>query len=266
MEHDRFDRLAKRLVGSAASRRALIAGAAGTLLALLCVTCPEAEAALTRKRKPQKKRCPRTRRCGRRCCTRTQECCNRACRAKCPTGSRRNPQTCRCDPLCLAEETVGEGPFCIANSDCCSGVCGATRGEVGTCRIAACVPPTGACTTSVQCCEGFCVPRDPLPPSCVCAVGRQMCGGQCLSFCPEGFIRDAASCECRCRAVDEACPSGGVGGIDGSCCSGECGCVTSDNCTCRKAACVDDNEICFETSDCCRGTCVRIGAFGRCER
>jgi hypothetical protein len=264
MDANRIDQLARRMFTAAGSRRTLLTAAA-TLLGLLGAASPKADAAIRRKRKP-KKRCPRQRRCGRRCCARSQECCKRACRAKCPPGARRNPLTCRCDPPCLTEGTTGDGPTCTTNSECCSGRCGASRQGFSTCRTAACTPPDGACTSNVQCCEGFCATLIGQAPKCTCAIGSEFCGGQCLPPCADGFIHDTATCECRCRAVDEACPNGGIGGLDESCCTGQCGCVTSDNCTCRKATCAVDGGLCLETSDCCRGTCVRVGALGRCER
>jgi hypothetical protein len=141
MDADQFDRLTKTLIPVNTSRRTLLAGVAATLLSLLGDAV--AVTAVKRKGKRQRKKCPRPRRCDRRCCTRSQECCKGVCRRKCPPGTLRNRQTCRCD-ACLLEGTAGDGPLCTSNNQCCSGICGPIRGGViGTCRRAICTPPGG---------------------------------------------------------------------------------------------------------------------------
>jgi hypothetical protein len=250
MDGAHFDRLTRAL----ASRRGLLGGMAGALLAWV----PTAVA--------RPNQCPEDRQCGNRCCKKQQTCKNaqnpakRKCVHHCKDGTKNRGETdedcggtcrtkkkCRLAHLCKRDDDCQGDLFCIERETVCPGAREGVR-RCFTCRTDGdCRPlkPHCLCGSCHQCREDEHCPRTGQPASLdKCVAPRS--GG-----CPAGL-----PCKCRECRIDDDCAEGEVCDEDGLCelcAQGQGGQVQAAACP---TSCVTDDD-CQAGELCEDGTCVR---------
>ncbi|MFT5355207.1 MAG: hypothetical protein ACI9KE_002423 [Polyangiales bacterium] len=141
---------------------------------------------------------------------------------------------------------LSDGGSCTQTADCCSGAC-----ADGVCdSSASCVSYSDACVSDGDCCSSLCnagacdyaSTTSCLPTATACIADIECCSGNCLS---NGKCQSGAGVGPVCLAVGESC----VARED--CCStvcdgGECG---------RTSFCRADGEPCVADNQCCGTSC-----------
>jgi hypothetical protein len=204
MDQERFDRMT-RLFGSAASRRATLAGLAGLAAGALPALAEQAAAKPGRKRPGPEGPCGNGSR-KRNICTRDKDCCTGICNTAAGKTNKDGKGRCRCLPK---GQTCTEDKNCCGGRACVDGICGGGGGGqcipegftnicIGqgdvccspvTCNSTAgacCSDVGGPCSVDAGCClvgsipmlvcpSGTCC----LPTGAQCVSGEPCCSGNC---------------------------------------------------------------------------------------
>lgn len=142
---------------------------------------------------------------------------------------------------------------CLADDDCCSGLCHPSHVCAGLCADLG-----AACTTNAECCAGQCSGSACCTPEGnACAADLDCCSGSCVSG--------------SCVAADPGGQGGGGGGTSSACDnSGSCGDAASGCTGCALAGnCAAASDSCLNSADClgfldCVGACLDQACYDGC--
>jgi hypothetical protein len=256
MEDRRFDDWTRRLIGPG-SRRAALGVLAAAVAAPGLVWTGDGGASTDARAKKRKKKCPKSRKCGKRCCPKGQACQNDACAAVAGCASPCRPdQTCRdgvcqcpagkrecsgpgvvlgvCVECCRDGECFGNGNGngneCLNASFAESAVCGC-RQWLGDPRTRRPCGTDGAC--SLCCDDAEC--RAANGQGWTCFDGGPILGRSCQCDRPNGYTPCGAVCTQaerdpqNCGACNNRCGSGQICRL-GRCCTTIGNACASDSC------------------------------------
>jgi hypothetical protein len=150
----------------------------------------------------------------------------------------------------------GFGQMCLVDSDCCSAMCD-PRTNTCSASVVNCHGTGGPCGTGLDCCSLSCV-GGACANTCTadnqaCTNDAQCCGQKCGTPGPDGGMT-CTPITTTCASAGNPCtPPGPDGGASAACCSGLCG--ANGTCQLQSSFCIQTNDICINSTDCCTGNC-----------